>query len=42
MEWQFTSCLDKTLILFHVFGLKILGDIYCRIVDFCADLNKPL
>lgn len=42
MKCQFTSCLDKTLILFQVFGLKNLGDIYCRSVDSCVDLNKTL
>lgn len=42
MKWQFTSCLDKALILFQVFGLKNLGDIYWRNVDFCVDLNKTL
>lgn len=41
MKWQLTSCLDKILILFRVFGLKNLDDIYCRSVDFCADLKKP-
>lgn len=42
MKRQFTSCLDKILALFQVFGLKHLDDIYCRSVDFCVYLNKNL
>ena len=40
MKLQFPSCLDKGIILFQVFGLKNLDDIYCRTVYFCVDLNK--